>query len=201
MRKSSRSFIEFLVILGAGVVLIVAYGIVQATQEGSPNDHATGRPEATPTQTTIITPTASPASPTATVTAPPTTTVTVGPDALLQTAEQATEWGFEYARGLGADSPRLVKVELMPLGDAMALTKLVPDEVPDVDDLGWDMDDAAWRVQFDGDEFFHESCEPPVDDPDDTGPHSCPTSETAIFIFQASDGLAITIALGYPVPQ
>lgn len=201
MRKLNRFFVEFLVILGAGVALIVAYGIVQATQAGAPNDQVALLGEATPRQTAIATSTASPESPTATVTMLPTTTVTIGPDALLQTADQATERGFEYARELGADNPHLVKVELMPLGEAMASTKLAPDEVPDVDDLGWDMDDAAWRVQFDGDEFFHESCEPPVDDPDDKSPHSCPTSETAIFIFRASDGLAITVALGYPVPQ
>lgn len=201
MRKSNRPYVTFLVILGAGVALIVAYGIVQAAQEGAPNDEGARQLTATPMLSAIAASAVIPASPIAAVTALPTITIPIGPDAMLQTADQATERGFAYARELGADDPRLVKVELMPLGDAMASTKLAPDEVTDVDDLGWDLDDAAWRVQFDGDEFFHESCEPPVDDPDDKGPHSCPTSETAIFIFRASDGLAITIALGYPVPQ
>jgi hypothetical protein len=203
MPKPSKSFVELLVILGAASVLVVGFAIVQATWGNSTDDRTAKRPLPTPTETVAVTPPVN--TPTAKVVVPSVAAVTVPLGALIQTAEQAVDRGLEYARGSGADHPRLVKVELMTLGEAMTSTKSSPNDVADVDALGWDLGSAAWRVQFDNDEFDPDSCEPPADDADDLmaapGPYTCPTEPTAIYIFLASDGLAVTIALGYPVPQ
>ena len=202
MPKSSKFFLELLVILGVVAMVIVGFAIIQATRGTISDDRTVGQPVATPSQIIAITPTGHPPSAAVTVSTPPSATVPVPPEAIIQTAEQAVEKGLDVARGLGADNPRLVKVELMTLGEAMQSTKSEPDEVVEVDELGWDARSAAWRVQFDNDEFFTESCPPPDDaTPGGQEGHTCPTHSTAIFIFRATDGLPITVALGYPVPQ
>lgn len=212
MMNTHRRAIELVLILMAAV-LIVGVGAVLAVRDDSSSDELGGRGEMTATEPSTVTPasvtpTSSEATSTTTVVeGSPTATVTVPPDAAIQTEDQAIEAALDYARGVGAEDPRVVKVELLPLGDAVTTLKLGPGESMDFEEAGYDADEqlaAAWRVQLDNDEFMIDSCPPPDDaTPGEDGGYenACPTEPTAILIFRASDAVLIASALGYQVPQ
>jgi hypothetical protein len=194
-------------------LVIVAGGAILAGREDGSNagtaivPAAEGTASSTSTATMIgPTPTelawlSSTPQPTATPQRTATTDILAG--ARIRTAEDAIAIGLDVARGLGAEHPRLVSVDLYEIDAAIGISS------DPGDDPGppWAADGAAglaWLVQFDNDEFFIDSCEPPYDPtpwPADGAGHSCPTEQTAIFVIRASDGSVVAMALGFPVPR
>lgn len=193
-------------------VVVIGVGMFLDRQDDSSGATPTGAAalasgtDGTPTEATAL-PTSSPmVTPISTGASTPALTAT--PDVLagakLRTSDEAVAFALDYARGLGAQNPRLVSVELLEIDAAIGRVDAQSGGVPG--DAGWSADGPAgwaWLVQFDNGEFGIPSCEPPYDPtpwPTDGGGHSCGTMPTAILVIRASDALVVATALGPTVP-
>jgi hypothetical protein len=108
----------------------------------------------------------------------------------IQTEAQASSRAVEVAQAFGAAHPRVVAVEMLPLGDAITRTQRAFEDDLDLGAAGYGESTRtlpAWRVQLDDTVFG-------------TGMASAAILPTAILVL-AAGGMLIDMTLGYPVPQ
>ncbi|HLT19129.1 MAG TPA: hypothetical protein VKZ96_06715, partial [Thermomicrobiales bacterium] len=121
----------------ATVIVIVAFGALLAGRDDDSNAGAVTDPvaeraasptvtvtisEPIPTETTVPKASAPTATLAPTATPQPTATPDVLAGAKLRSEDEAVAFALDYARGLGAEYPRLVSVELLEIDAAIAKT-------------------------------------------------------------------------------
>jgi hypothetical protein len=104
--------------------------------------------------------------------------LTIHPSARIATPDEAAARGLDMVQGwTGAETPRVVKIELLPAHRAG----------------GYHGNTPAWRVTFDSAEFGVRCPHTPPGTA-----HACPPGSRARVAFLAGNGLEIALEVGWP---